>query len=79
METSGFMAEAARRLTSWGTTIVAVLGVVLAINAAYSDQYTGAGVCLAASALAIGALSHTFIQRYSRLTVPAASSAPACH
>ncbi len=63
MEKSGFIAEAARRLTFWGSTIVAVLGVVLAINAAYSDEYTGAGVCLAASALAIGILSHTFIRR----------------
>ncbi len=63
MEKSEFMAAAARRLTFWGSTIVAVLGVVLAINAAYSDEYTGAGVCLAASALAIGILSHTFIRR----------------
>ena len=63
MEKSGFMAEAARRLTFWGSTIVAVLGVVLAINAAYSDEYTGAGVCLAASALAIGILSHTFVRK----------------
>ncbi len=63
MEKSGFMAEAARRLTFWGSTIVAVLGVVLAINVAYSDEYTGAGVCLAASALAIGVLSYSFIRR----------------
>ena len=57
------MAEAARRLTFWGSTIVAVLGVVLAINASLSDEYTGAGVCLAASALAIGVISYTFMRR----------------
>ena len=63
MENSGFMAEAARRLTFWGSTIVAAMGVVLAINAAYNDKYTDAGVCLAAAALAIGILSHTFIRK----------------
>ena len=36
------MAEAARRLTSWDSTIAAVLGVVFATSAAYSDEYTGA-------------------------------------
>lgn len=57
------MADAARRLTFWGSTIVGVLGVVLAINASLTDDYTGAGVCLAASALAIGILSYTFMRR----------------
>ena len=63
MENSGFMAEAARRLTFWSSTIVAAMGVVLAINATYNDEYTDAGVCLAAAALAIGILSHTFIRK----------------
>jgi len=58
------MAAAARRLKFWGSTIVTVPGVIFAINAAaYSDEYTGAGVCLAASVLAIGILSHAFIRR----------------
>jgi hypothetical protein len=55
-----FMANAAKRFAFWGSIIIGVLGVVFAFNAAYSDEYTGAGVCLAASALAIGILSHNF-------------------
>ncbi|MAF39765.1 MAG: hypothetical protein CL696_12955 [Chloroflexi bacterium] len=43
------------------------MGVVLAVNATYNDEYTDAGVCLAAAALAIGILSHTFIRKLGRL------------
>ena len=57
------MAESAKRMTFWGSTTIGFLGIVLAINAALSDEYTGAGVCLAASALAIGILGYTFIRR----------------
>ena len=62
-ESGGFMGEAARRMTFWGSTIVWVLGVILAINASLTDDYTGTGVCLAASALVIGILSYTFMRR----------------
>ena len=37
------MAEAAKRLAFWGPVIVGILGVILAFNAALSDQYAGAG------------------------------------
>ena len=62
-ESGGFMAESAKRMTFWGSTTIGFLGIILAINAALSDEYTGAGVCLAASALAIGILGYTFIRR----------------
>ena len=63
MEKSEFMAAAARRLTFWGSTIIAVLGVVFAFTEASSNEYTGAGVLLAASALALGILSYTFMRK----------------
>ena len=57
------MAESAKRMTFWGSTTVGVLGVILAINAALSDEYTGAGVCLAASAGALGVLGYMFVRK----------------
>ncbi len=66
METAkadGFMAAAATRMVFWGSTIVGILGIVLALNAALSDEYTGAGACLAASALALGIIGYTFGRR----------------
>ncbi len=62
-ETGGFMTAAARRMVFWGSTIVGILGIVLAVNAALSDEYTGAGACLAASALALGIIGYTFVRR----------------
>ncbi len=62
-EASGFMTAAARRMAFWGSTIVGILGIVLALNAAYSDEYTGAGACLAASALALGIIGYTLVRR----------------
>ncbi len=62
-ENSGFMAAAATRMVFWGSTIVGILGIVLALNAALSDEYTGAGACLAASALAFGIIGYTFRRR----------------
>ena len=59
----GFMAAAARRMVFWGSMIVGVLGIVLALNAALSDEYTGAGACLVASALALGIIGYTFVRR----------------
>ena len=62
-EAGGFMTAAATRIVFWGSTIVGILGVVLALNAALSDEYIGAGACLAASALAFGIIGYTFRRR----------------
>ncbi len=62
-EAEGFVAAAATRIVFWGSTIVGILGVVLALNAALSDEYTGAGACLAASALAFGIIGYTFVRK----------------
>ena len=62
-EARDFMADAARRLTFWGSTTIGVLGVVLAINAGMINEYAQAGACLAASALALGVLGYTFIRK----------------
>ena len=59
-ETGGFMTAAATRMVFWGSTIVGILGIALALNAALSDEYTGAGACLATSALALGIIGYTF-------------------
>ena len=60
--TNGFFESAARRLAFWGPTITGILGIVLALNAALSDDYVGAGVCLAASTLAFGAIAYFFLR-----------------
>ncbi len=44
--------SAAGRLCLWGSTIVGFLGIIIAINATMSGEYFGAGICLAAAALA---------------------------
>lgn len=44
----------AARIALSGTTITGIVGVILAINAALSDQFTGSGLLLIASALAFG-------------------------
>ena len=62
-EAGGFMAAAATRMVFWGSTIVGILGIVLALNAALSDEYIGAGACLAASAFALGIIGYTFGRR----------------
>ena len=62
-ESGSFMSDAASRLLFWVGTTIGILGVVLAINAAYSNEYTGAGACLAASALALGINGYFFIRR----------------
>jgi hypothetical protein len=62
-EPSGFMADAARRITFWGSIAVWVLGIVLALNAGYDSEYTSAGVCLLASAGALGVLGYFFLRK----------------
>ena len=55
-QTNGFSASMARRVGLWGPLITGFVGMVLALNASLSDEYVGAGVCLAASALAFGVI-----------------------
>ncbi|MCH7736269.1 MAG: hypothetical protein IH872_02600 [Chloroflexi bacterium] len=62
-ESGGFMADAAKRITFWGSIAVWILGIVLALNAAYDSEYTSAGICLLASVAAMGVLSYTFMRR----------------
>ncbi|MFQ6028086.1 MAG: hypothetical protein ACE5Q6_11390 [Dehalococcoidia bacterium] len=59
----GLLMNMAWRTASWGLTITGFLGWVLAINAALSNHYIGAGVCLGASALAFAAVRHLFLRR----------------
>ncbi len=58
-----FLQSMATRVAAWGGAITGFVGLVLALNAASSNQYTGAGVCLVASALAFGAVGHTLLRR----------------
>ena len=62
-EPGGFMADAARRITFWGSIAVWIVGLILAINAAYDSEYVGTGACLLASAAGLGVLSYTFMRR----------------
>ncbi len=57
------MTAAAKRIAFWGPTIVGALGIVLALNAGLSDEYIGAGVCLAASTSAFGIIGYTVVRR----------------
>ena len=56
-------ASRAGRIAFWGLTVVGSLGLVLAIDAASSGQFGGAGACLAASALGFGAVGWIFVPR----------------
>jgi len=51
------IAPAARRFAVVGLPSTGVLGIILALNSALSSDFIGAGVCLAASALAFGLLT----------------------
>jgi hypothetical protein len=55
----GVMLAVSWRVASWGLTITGFLGWVLAINAALSGEYGGAGICLAASGVAFGLVRFT--------------------
>lgn len=48
----------AARIALAGAAITGIAGIILAINAALDDQFTGAGLLLIASALAFGLLGH---------------------
>ena len=58
-----FLVSMATRVTSWGPTITGLLGLILAVNAALSDEYIGAGVCLVASGLAFGVMAYAFLRK----------------
>ena len=63
-ETSpAFLESMAKRVVAWGCTAVGFLGLVLAVNAALSDEYIGAGVSLVASALAFAVMAYAFLRR----------------
>jgi len=56
---AGPATPAVRRLCLVGLSVAGVLGIILAVNSAYSNDFIGAGVCLAASSLACGFLTHS--------------------
>ena len=62
-EISQSTAARASRISLWGLTIVGFLGIILAINAALDNEFIGVGSCLAASALAFGAIGYVFTKR----------------
>ncbi len=58
-----FLESMARRVVAWGCTTVGFLGLILALNAGYSNEYVSAGACLAASALAFGVYAYAFLRK----------------
>ena len=62
-QTNSLLASATLRLALWGSAITGFAGWVLAVNAALGDEYTGAGVCLLASALGFGVIGYTFVRK----------------
>ena len=62
-ESGGFMAEAARRITVWGSIAGWILGIVLALNAGYDSEYTSAGVCLLAPTGGLAVLGYMFMRK----------------
>ena len=58
-----FLESMARRVVAWGGTTIGILGPILAVNAAYSGEYVGAGASLAASAMALGVVAYAFVRR----------------
>jgi hypothetical protein len=52
-----------RRVAVWGATFAGLLGLLVAINAALSDEYVGAGVCLVASALSFAVVGNAFARK----------------
>jgi hypothetical protein len=53
-------APAMRRAIVVGLLSTAVLGIIFAVNSAYSSQFVGAGLCLTASAAALGLLARQY-------------------
>ena len=62
-QTNDFLSSMSRRVAVWGATTAGFLGLVLAVNAALSNEYIGAGVCLVASALSFAVLGNAFARK----------------
>jgi hypothetical protein len=62
-QTNDFLASMSRRVAVWGATFAGLLGLLVAINAALSDEYVGAGVCLVASALSFAVVGNAFARK----------------
>jgi hypothetical protein len=66
MQTNGaprLLTSMAARVAFWGPVTIGFIGLVLAINASLSGEFVGAGVCLAASAVAFAGVGHVFLRR----------------
>ena len=61
--TGGISTSMAARVAFWGSTIAGFAGIILAINAALDDQFTGAGLLILGSAVAFGAIGYNFYRR----------------
>ena len=57
-----FLTSMTRRMLARGGTIVGIAGIVLAIDARLAGDYIGAGMCLAASASALGVIAYAFLR-----------------
>jgi hypothetical protein len=53
----------AGRVALFGSLAVGIIGIVFALNAGLVSEYTGAGLDLAASAIAFGVIGITFARR----------------
>ncbi len=61
--TEGVSTSRADRVAFWGSTIAGIAGIILAINAALDNQFTGAGLLILGSALAFGVIGYSFSRR----------------
>jgi hypothetical protein len=59
---AGRSAASTTGLSALGTLLTGVAGIILALNAASSNEFVGAGICLAASALAFGLLANAALR-----------------
>ena len=57
--TDGVSTSMAARVAFWGPTIAGIAGIILAINAALDNQFTGAGLLILGSAAAFGAIGYS--------------------
>ncbi len=55
-----FLKAMMRRMIIWGPVIIAILGVVGAVGAIVDGEYIGAGVLLAASAVAVAVMAYAY-------------------
>jgi hypothetical protein len=55
-----------KRSATWGSLITGFFAWILALNAALSNEYIGAGILLVASALAFGIVAAMYLANKSR-------------